>query len=608
MSEELLKYNFDLDLSSNELNKTIYVADDVAYTQCPDAANGTGYTAGFINFTNLNLLGNTDRKYFDWSEAYLELPYSFTLDLINEDDVASKYVFDTTKNWKYALAPKGYHHFIDQATIEFSGIACNRNAFFNNFYINEQLKQMNEDEKKVIGDIMNLSWDTGDTIDFVSKAVGEVNNRIINQNDFLASDMTRPNLGLRERLSRNTDFRPAAAQSSLAKIIGGTQATSNKIATNVRQNGIYSVTANKVIYVGTAIIPLKYVHDFYAKLPTISATTSFELRLQCNIAEENSWSVTYDASGAMTAVTSNQSVGRTCPVTLSQLSFKTNDGKDISGTVVDGGLPVKWASAKATGSAGPPAVAAITNDKSFTIKVTPSIGWKNVGLSGHPCRIIIPNVNFTEPYAYKITTAPRYHIKYTDFYVDRDHSSTARAPGSTGIVRPINVSLSNVRHLYILPFLSGTADTALKAVNTNVYQSLVSSAPTTVSPCKLTNFNIAVGGNLMLSSPLLNNVHFYKNNFMSLMSHVNGNSLKSLDFGGVVTKTMWEQGGYGTYVIDLKRVKDELGDAKPKSFEVMFDVQSDGTAYYDFVYIIDYESNLFIERVGGAIKSSMDAE
>ena len=124
-----------------------------------------------------------------------------------------------------------------------------------------------------------------------------------------------------------------------------------------------------------------------------------------------------------------------------------------------------------------------------TITVKACIGWSNVtgqlgtqypGSASNPCRIFLPAINYNNDYIKQIVQNPQYSLKYLDYYVDIDEG---REQGSQ-VSRLFNVQLSRVRTLYVIPFLSGSATVP------SPFNSPISSAPITCTPCRLKNFNI----------------------------------------------------------------------------------------------------------------------
>jgi hypothetical protein len=316
-------------------------------------------------------------------------------------------------------------------------------------------------------------------------------------------------------------------------------------------------------------------------MPSVASSTGFELRLQSNLSRENSYTVGFTAQAAPAvltpvipgSVTSQQIVGHACPFLLSN-------------PTIDGSSGLKIANAPITAGAA--------------ITVKACIGWLNAATfpaitgqtSGNPVRIYLPSVNFNNDYIKDIVQNPQYSLKYMDYYIDSDLNKVQ----ATNISRLFNVQLSRVRTLYIIPFLSGSATVP------SPFNSPISSAPITCTPCRLKNFNIQIGGSNIFSEPQNFNYQFYNNNALSLMADINGNSLKSKFFSGQITKSMWEN-GYNVYSINLQKCTDELTDSLMKSFQLIFQVESSSiaTVSYDFYYMITYQSELNLDRSTGTI-------
>ena len=231
------------------------------------------------------------------------------------------------------------------------------------------------------------------------------------------------------------------------------------------------------------------------------------------------------------------------------------------------------------------------------------IGWSNTtgqvaafaGSTGNPARVFLPCISYNTNYIKQIIEKPFYSLKYLDYYVDYDIN---KAPGSQ-ISRLFNASLSRVRNLYIIPFISSPEDNAYPSP----FNSPISSAPITCSPCRLRNFNIQIGGSNIFTEPQNFNYQFYNNNFLSIMADINGNSTESKFFSGQITKSMWEQ-GYNVYTINLEKVTDEISDSLMKSFQLIFHVEQAIVPRFDFYYIITYESEVMLDRSTGQITNN----
>ncbi len=244
-----------------------------------------------------------------------------------------------------------------------------------------------------------------------------------------------------------------------------------------------------------------------------------------------------------------------------------------------------------------------------TITVKGCIGWLNTtgqlnaegkypGSAGNPCRIYLPSVNYNNDYIKQIIQQPQYSLKYEDYYVDIDEG---KLQGSS-VSRLFDVQLSRVRNLFVIPFLSGGAFPS-------PFNSPISSASITCSPCRLKNFNIQIGGQNIFSEPQNFNYQLYNNNSLSIMADINGNSLRSKFFSGQITKSMWEN-GYNVYSINLEKVQDEITDSLMKSFQLIYQVEDStfstvNKLKYDFYYIITYQSELSLDRSTGTNTNSV---
>ena len=333
------------------------------------------------------------------------------------------------------------------------------------------------------------------------------------------------------------------------------------------------------------MIPLSELHDFFKQLPSVASSSGFELRLQSNLSRENSYTVGFTAQVAPLAltpvipssVTSPQIVVHACPFM-------------ISNPTIDGSSGLRIANAAITAGAG--------------ITVKACIGWSNTtgqlitqfgGSAGNPCRIFLPAINYNNNYIKDIVQNPQYSLKHMDYYVDMDEGKLQNSQVS----RLFSVQSSRVRNLYIIPFLSSSTFPS-------PFNSPISSAPITCTPCRLKNFNIQIRGQNKFTEPQNFNYQFYYNNALSIMSDINGNSLKSKFFSGQITKSMWEN-GYNVYTINLQKYTDEITDSLMKSFQLIYQIENNtGTKLkYDLYYMITYQSELNLDRSTGTITNGV---
>ena len=569
MANSLYQFNFEHDQQPTENQ---YPINDVQWIYINDI-NQNNYSNGFINFTNVSVIGNSVEKQYLWSQGYLAIPYTITV----AGAGGLNFVIDDAN--VNALSIKSYATMIDWVSAKFNGVSVTRNSYYNHLMMNERIKTYNSDKYRLYGDIMCHEWDTGSGISY-SSTIGERNNNTLGAT--LATG-TNPGIIVNEgHISRCTKTNMDLTNvnhSSLASFMG---AGNNSLKDTGNQNALVYHNTDGLVFQGVAIIPLSELHDFFKNMPSVASSTGFELRLQSNLSRENSYVTRYGAIPAADVlpqipnlVTSQQIVGHCCPFLLANPSGNGTTGLSINTTG---------------------AIAA-----NSTITVRACIGWDNntgqlktqyAGSPGNPCRIFLPAINYNNDYIKQIVQNPQYSLKYMDYYVDMDEG---REQGST-ISRLFNVQLSRVRTLYIIPFLSGSATVP------SPFNSPISSAPITCTPCRLKNFNIQIGGANIFTEAQNFNYQFYNNNGLSLMADVNGNSLKSKFFSGQITKSMWEK-GYNVYSINLEKVTDEITDSLMKSFQLLFQIESNtGTKLkYDFYYMITYQSELNLDRSTGTI-------
>ena len=608
-NEDLIAFNFETDLETIENQ---YTATDIQWIYINDL-NQSQYPNGWINWSNVNIIGASADKYFDWKMGYLLIPHGVILSTTGSfgtTNAANAEFFHSSEN-TMAIGCKGSHHLIDLPQIKFAGAPVNRNSNYNNFWMNENLKKKTADQMKIIGDILGFEFDSADSYE-LSGNYGEINNRLRATTDagqtaipqLLNQPTAFRNQGHFDRLLKsNYDNIALVNSKSIFSPTNGTFTSTS--STNSLQTGLVGVydrefseidpdgtgaqNTNRIqhlVYQFVSVVPLSELSDFYKNLPSIQSSLGFELRTQLNCANNNSWTINYAAANpanpgmhTITGIVANQSVGNTCPYMLTQAGFNgANTGLSVFGG--------------ATGTG-------------FSITIKPFIGYyantpltANIvsngfsGSSGVPCRIYVPQITYTPSISKMIINSPQKTILYNDYYIDQ---ITTQPGNGQMVTRLFNTQLGKVRNIYILPFFSA------KDRSPVTYKSPLSSAPNTVSFCRLSNFNIRIAAQNVLIEPLQYNTQFYINNLLPLLAQNNGNSYVSDYFSGQVTKSMWEK-CYNVYSLDITRVVDEVTDTASKSFQLEWKIDTNNT--YDFLVFIVYQNSLAIDRLTGTITSA----
>ena len=104
-------------------------------------------------------------------------------------------------------------------------------------------------------------------------------------------------------------------------------------------------------------------------------------------------------------------------------------------------------------------------------------------------------------------------------------------------------------------------------------------------------------------SPKITIIFFLNNNALSIVSDINGNSLKGNLFSGQISKSMWENGYNVTYV-NLEKVSDIILDSGMKQFQLSYTIEgSNADVFYDMYYIISYQNEVNLDRLTGKVTS-----
>ena len=168
MSNDLFNFNFHEDLEPSDNN---YPISDVQWIYINDINQGN-YNNGYVNFSNVSIIGNSIEKQYLWSQAYVSIPYTVVLTSSTNNP------FLISKANVNAVSVKSYSTFCDWTSIKFNGVSCNRNSYYNHLMMNERIKAYNSDKYRLYSDIMCHEWDNGASISYVP-AIGERNNNTV---------------------------------------------------------------------------------------------------------------------------------------------------------------------------------------------------------------------------------------------------------------------------------------------------------------------------------------------------------------------------------------------------------------------------------------------
>ncbi len=108
MSNNLFEFNFQDDLQEKENS---YPISDCQWIYINDI-NQQNYSNGYINFTNVSVIGSNVEKQYLWNQACLSIPYTITVAPSN----GMNFIVDPAN--VNALSVKSYATFIDWLSIK----------------------------------------------------------------------------------------------------------------------------------------------------------------------------------------------------------------------------------------------------------------------------------------------------------------------------------------------------------------------------------------------------------------------------------------------------------------------------------------------------------
>lgn len=540
------------------------------YATITDIQQGANYSAGIVTYNNTQLQGQSDGCFFHLKDAIVHTPMQYTLSITGG-------TFETSagtgivKNNINAVSKKSNKHFIHNTWCKFGGadLAVNNGAGYQNLYMNEVAKARNP----------NLSYLNNEQECFYLDSVESFNGKdplSIESNNASLPDIVAPyNKAIYQRnklFYDNSVDVSGNAMNPLSNLVNSLSLSQNYYPYFV--NGTTSMNWYDIVE-----IPLKDLNDVYGKCPPVIRLNGFEVKIQYNAGSTVQYKLTLPSDAIDFSTAKSESVttgnGATFPLMLS-------DGDN-------------------TGKRGLTFVkAAGTND--IVLILTVKIGWDS---NQSPTRILIPFYKLSNNALTKLTNQRIFNFSAKTYEIDM--TLTGISATYNGFNRQLATHYRQMRRLFILPFLSNT-NLNTKTPSTNIlspYQNARSSAPNTISPLRLKNFNVLIGGTSLFPQETQTfPVHFYDESFMHQvceewsMGNDRDNPLKS----GSIQKYMWLN-CYGVYVVDLNRFDDEATDKGLKSLSLSFSCDGNNVNLkYDFFVIVECERDYSVDCIEGTLQ------
>jgi hypothetical protein len=557
---------FDSAISSEDMKKYIS-SKEMVWVQ---DQNGGSYVNQFILDTSV--LANTQR-WCDFSEAYLEIPYTITCKS-SVDNAANVNAF--------ALGLKnGTHQLIDSIQVDYNNtnvvqLQSNLNAFVNF----KMMSSFSEDDLKKHGPKLIFSPDSAGSFVYNVNATpgrngwGVCNNGVsslaqtyaLGQTAGNANSLQTYNTGFYNRLLETSYPALTAAYGYGALPILGTTAAASATKLNTMGKNYVSDNAGAAAarvwqWNILATIRLKDLSDFFAKLPIVRGAM---LRFTVNYnAADMTITTAAAANPTMTITTLTMRAGRTCPIMISSAAASNpNVG------LADGVLSISCGIG--TGVANQLGVPFTQAVRLYT-----------------PTYILDPIAE-----AELLQVSQNKIIKYHDI----------QSNIISGVLTGANISsiitngIINPKYIVVMPFLSAGTSNITSATGYPQMQSPFDSAPSTTCPlASLTNFNIQLSGKNVFQQ----NFQYDFEAFCNELQHINAinGGLTTGLTSGLISEFDFSN-GYRYYVAALDRYPSSELNAT-KSVQLL---GTNNTAMtLDYYVFIAYEREVHINLGNGQL-------
>lgn len=536
--------------SSLESQENEFIMENRQYTYVGDT-NAGAYVNGSIVF-DLASLSNSG-KLVDWSQSYLEIP--LTLTITGNDSTLDQNC--------WAANYKNYCNLIDSMSVQISNFDCVNLTSGSNFDINYRiLSEWSENTLHSLGPSVGYYKENPASIYYngaqSASGVGECNNKIVDaafsvSQAYNAQQAFLANTGRVERM-KDSSFDPKKSF-----FIDPANSTG---PVNMAMKNYYKNVAGVITYYVLATVPLKHIHDIFAKLPL---SRGVYMRLTINTNANTSCVVTRSTGAAGTISTyATTSLHNVCPFMLSP----------IAGGIVGGA------------------------NTSF------NISSQIVG--SHPmtqCRI----------YACTYTMSPTFEERYFAengikkvFYDDRLIFPIKNVAAGTDISQIISNGVSRLKSILIIPQLSDSIHGSLNAYDKDytagvgkLYSpsnSPFSSSPSTNCPYSfISNFNVLLSGQAHYQENLQYGwqQYLYETRGVSL----NGGMSDMLS-SGLISQDDWNM-GYGFVYVDFTRKASQAQDDVSRSIQI--NGRNASSCAMDYLCIITYGRTISLNTSSGAL-------
>lgn len=496
-------------------------------------------------------------KWASWSEAWLEIPY-----VVSWIESADSHGHLNPAN---VSLKNSFTNLIDSIQVDYNNTNVVQLTSYSNIWMNFKiLTTWSQDDVKKYGATLNFFPDTATSFHY-SAAVSAYGNGVSNNNiypltAFDVTDLALPlgsyNEGLLKRI-RNLGY----------DIYTGCMGGCSAFYTTPSTTGMNYFSAdisggndqNKFCYLKImATIPLKFVHDFFDKIPLVKGSL-LKITLNYNSSSQTLAVVNHTSLG-FTAGSVTISTGRTNPILIASCA-----ADEPNYELATGNLTVYSGVTKTT---------QVTHDLT-------------------QCRIYCPlytmNPTFEDQY---LSLHPTKEVVYRDIY----NFNIIKKSAGGEITTLLTNAITNPKSVLLVPILNGsTAGNNATVTGVNALQSPFASEPATTSPLlAISEFNISVSGINCFPANFKYDYEAWLNELSK--TGVNGGLTAGLA-SGLLSQNDF-QTGYRFYYVDLSR-RLPLDDSVAKSIQVLGTNAS--TKEVDYYCFVEYQRSITIAMDTGAI-------
>lgn len=532
-------------------------------------------------------------KWAAWNETWLTIPLVIAWQ--SDQDITAM-----ANPWQVGLK-NGFSSLIHSIQVDYNNTTVVQTTSFSNLWMNfKLLSTWSQDDLVKYGALLNFFPDNATSFSYAATSVsgpGLTNNRIYATAPDYSTAGAKASLvndGLYKRLQNCAYATGATSYNGVPAHFYTTPTTtgvSNFRTTGAGANRVYQ---NDIL----AIIPFKFLHDFFDKMPLVKGTfmkITINYNSSLNVvnytgaaAIAGATSTTISVANVatldlITAVGNNpQAVTAQAPVTIAGTYTAATPQQTAtfthgSSTILTGSTnPLMVASAALYNPNGGISAAgdgALTFACGINKTTTPASQTHSIM---NNCRIYCPlytmNPTFEDQY---LSLHPTKEIVYRDIY---NYNFYGKGAGAD-ITTLINNAITNPKTLLIVPLLNATSNSpnTLSAI-----QSPYTTEPCTTSPLAvIKQFNVQVSGVNIYQA----NFQYDFEEFLNEVSKtgINGGLTTGLSSGLIGQKEF--QFGYRFYLVDLSR-RLPLDDSVAKAIQIIGQNASDATMdYYTFIEI-----------------------